>query len=242
MIRDPLSHIAWDRKTDAGTDATRSCEGRVDAHGLAIEIQERAARVARVDGRIGLYEILEAEIPAEVQTVASLGADDAERDGMAEAEGIADGQDPLADLQCVRVGQFDEGKRFIAIDLRYGHIRGRIGPNHFRFQFLAVGQCHFDHAIFGIADEVVVGQQVPIRGNDEAGALDALCPRRSPAVTRRTEVSFEEVFVKEAMILTKAITITALASTHLFTHHAHHGGGGFFHNRGEGLAHRPQSL
>ena len=63
-----------------------------------IQIDERAAGVAGIDGGVGLDEGLEL---ASGDDVAALGADDSGGDGGLEAEGAADGEDPVTDLHAV---------------------------------------------------------------------------------------------------------------------------------------------
>jgi UDP-3-O-[3-hydroxymyristoyl] N-acetylglucosamine deacetylase len=46
-------------KADAHAAATAREDGRVDAHQVALRIHQRAAGIARVDGRVGLDEVLE---------------------------------------------------------------------------------------------------------------------------------------------------------------------------------------
>ena len=57
-----------------------------------------------IDGRIGLHEILELDllIP-QFEIAAPLGADDSERNGMAQSERTADGQHKIADLDDIAI-------------------------------------------------------------------------------------------------------------------------------------------
>ena len=69
---------------------------------LAVEVHERAAAVARVDGRIGLQELL---VLGQPDVAAALAADDAGADGVIEllAERAADGEHPVTDTDGVGV-------------------------------------------------------------------------------------------------------------------------------------------
>ena len=79
----------------------------VDADQFAARVDERAAGIAFVDRRIGLDEVLEgchAELPA------TDGADDAVRDGLLQAQRIADRQHLIAHLQLVRTTERHDRK------------------------------------------------------------------------------------------------------------------------------------
>ena len=66
---------------------------------LPAAVDQRAAGIAGIDRRVGLDEILE---PVDAEVIAAERADDAERDGVAEAERIADREHDVADLQRAR--------------------------------------------------------------------------------------------------------------------------------------------
>ena len=94
-----LHHVGGNGEADA-LRAARAREDRgVDADEPPAEIDQRAARIAGIDGGVGLDEEL-------VVGDADLGArhrrDDAVGDGLADREGIADGEHHVADLQAHR--------------------------------------------------------------------------------------------------------------------------------------------
>ena len=75
-----------------------------------------------IDGGVGLQEVLEAQAGVvQVQIAAALGADDAEGDRVAQAEGAADGQHEVADLQPVAVAQRG-GHQVGALERQHGHV------------------------------------------------------------------------------------------------------------------------
>ena len=78
---------------DADRAAGRREDRGVDADHLAVDVEGRAAGIALVDRRVDLDEIV---IGAGAD-VAAAGRDDAGRDRAAQAERIADRQDPVAD-------------------------------------------------------------------------------------------------------------------------------------------------
>ena len=71
---------------------------------LAAGVDQRAARVSRVDGGVGLDEVF---VGGDTEIVTADGAHDPERDRMAELERVANGQHPLGDLQPRRVAPSD---------------------------------------------------------------------------------------------------------------------------------------
>ena len=67
---------------------------------LAAAVDQRAARVAGIDRRVGLDEIL---VLRDADVGAAERADDAERHRLVERERIADGHHPFGDLQLRRI-------------------------------------------------------------------------------------------------------------------------------------------
>src|SRR5215470_15044685 len=80
-----------DSEPDADVAAARGQDRGVDADQVTVQIYERAARVAGVDRSIGLDEIV-----ADTEAAAAGCADNAERCGLTEAEGVADRDDEIA--------------------------------------------------------------------------------------------------------------------------------------------------
>ena len=97
LVGDLARQVDGDGEPDVHGDA-RVDDRRVDADDLAPEVEQRPARVALVDGGVGLDEVLVAgiEVAQLVADGAVLGADDAHRDGLPEAERVADGEDVVA--------------------------------------------------------------------------------------------------------------------------------------------------
>ena len=103
LVHDVLRHVGGDGEADPDVAARGREDLRVDADQLAARVDERAAGVALVDGRVGLEEVLEAAV-ADARR-ASLGADDAHGDGLADAERVADGERDVADAHAVGVAE-----------------------------------------------------------------------------------------------------------------------------------------
>ena len=58
VVHDVLGHVGRDREADADVAARLRNDLRVDADQLSLGVDERAAGVAMVDGRVGLQEVL----------------------------------------------------------------------------------------------------------------------------------------------------------------------------------------
>src|SRR5207245_283644 len=89
--------VRRDREADAGAPTD---DHRVDGEDATVEIAERAARVSRVDARVGLQVVLDL---VHAETTAALRAEDARRDRVREGERRADRDDPLADAGVVGI-------------------------------------------------------------------------------------------------------------------------------------------
>src|SRR6516225_9627952 len=90
-------HVDRHGKTDPDIPAGWGHDRGVDADYSALEVDQRAARIARIDGRVGLDEIL---IALDARAAAE-GADNPRGHGLAEAKRIADGEHEIADLQVI---------------------------------------------------------------------------------------------------------------------------------------------
>ena len=110
--RDLRQQVGMDDQRLGGVDRDREAnalcaarDGAVDADHLAPLVDQRPAAVARVDGRVGLDEVL---VVREAHVGPPCGTDDARGHGVVEAEGVADGQDFLSHHQVVGVTQAQE--------------------------------------------------------------------------------------------------------------------------------------
>ena len=95
-----------DSKANAQIAARARINRRVNAQQMPLAVHQRAARVAGVDGRVGLDEILKS-VDA---LVAPQRADDAAGHGLAHAKRVANGQHLVADLRFVRIAQHHHGQ------------------------------------------------------------------------------------------------------------------------------------
>ena len=109
---------------------------------------------------------------------AVFGGDDAGRNGLRKAEGAADGEHPVADLRAVGVAELDGGEGFFGVDFNDGHVGVFVdaddscGAAEVASAAFGVGG-KLDENSVGFIDDVVVGDDVAARVNDEAGAESA---------------------------------------------------------------------
>src|SRR5204863_2537226 len=90
-------------ETNALVAAAVTEDGGVDANQSPFRIDERATGITRVNGRVGLNHVF----VIETQAATTRGADDAARDGLADAERIANREHHIADFELVTVREFD---------------------------------------------------------------------------------------------------------------------------------------
>jgi hypothetical protein len=145
---------------------------RVDADELAIEGDERSARVAGVDGCVGLDVVLVAFL---AEAAAAKRTDDARGHGLAEAEWIADGDDVISDLQPIGIADLDGGQ-VLASHAQHGDVGGRIAADQPRRQATPI--LKRDDYLAGIFDHVVVCENVTggaVDDHTRAGAHRLRC-------------------------------------------------------------------
>ncbi len=157
---------------------------RVDADELALRVDERAARVAVVDRRVGLQEVLVAAVADAGRS--ALRADDAHRDRLADAERVADREHDVADLHGVGVAERRAAagswpRSSAARDRSADPIRPA-SPSKLRPSVNSTRMS--DRAV----DHVMVGQDVAVAGHDDARPEPAAARRRRPPLRagRRT--------------------------------------------------------
>ncbi len=162
---DALDHIDGNGEADAHAAAGARIDRRIDAHEPAPGVDQRAAGIAGVDGGVGLNEepvVVDADVGARQRR------DDALRHALADAEGIAERDDEIADLYRVGIAERDGRKRGVALDLEHRQIGAGIVEHDGRRIFALVGErdLHVGHA----GDDVVVGDDEAAGIDDDAGA------------------------------------------------------------------------
>ena len=130
---------------------------------LAIHIDQRPARIAGIDGGVGLDEEL---IVRDADLRPGKRRDDAARHRLPDAEGIADGKDEIADFETVRVGELDDGElSALGIEAQHGKVDVLVLEHDLGRKLAPVRQGHGDLLFTASLDHVVVG-------NDEAAGID----------------------------------------------------------------------
>src|SRR5690606_31109098 len=150
LIDDLPHHVARDREADADIAARRRENRGVDAFQRAVEADERAARVARVDRGVGLNEIL---VPLDVDAAAAERADDTRGGGLPQAEWIADRDDEVADIEIVGVAELELAE-VLCFYSQQRTGRRRIAADDLCIELTAVGERHDDR--LGVLDDVAV--------------------------------------------------------------------------------------
>ncbi len=144
-------------------------DGGVDADEASLGIDEGTAGIAGVDGGVGLDEIL---VILDAHAAASDGTDDALGYGLADTERVADGEDDIPDEHQVAIGECGMGE-VVGIDFEDGDIGLWVTSDDFGFVFLA-GVFEGDLDFVGSIHDVVIGEDIAIGGDDDAGAEAAL--------------------------------------------------------------------
>ena len=159
-------------ESDALVAGRLGVDGGVDADDFAVHVEQRTAGVAGVDGGVSLNEVLELSGDTGLDG-AILGRDDAGGNGLREGEGAADGFNPVADLGLIGVAHFDGGQRRTGVDLDDGEVGGLIGADDAggTAEVLRIGiGGELDVDLVGLFDDVIVGDDVALGIDDEAGA------------------------------------------------------------------------
>jgi len=86
---------------------------RIDADQPPVQVDQRAARIARIDRGVGLDE---EAVVADADLRARQRRNDALGDGLADAERIADRDDEIADLDRIGVAKLEHRERLVAHD------------------------------------------------------------------------------------------------------------------------------
>ena len=161
---DRLGNVRWYRKADPDTAAAGRVDRGVDADHLALHIKRRPSRIAAIDRRIDLQEIIELA----GMDVAPTRRDDPGGDAAAEAERIADRDHPVADLSGAAVAESDIGQRLVRRDSQHREIGARVAADNLGRVLAVVLEDDLD--LRRLADHVVVGDDDTGGVNDEARA------------------------------------------------------------------------
>ena len=151
------------RRRHRETDTDRAARGRndrgVDADDFAVEVEQRTAGIAPVDGGVGLDVVV---VRTRVD-VAVARRDDTCGHGAAETERVADGDDPFAKPQLVGIAEFNGLERLVGVHAQQREIALCIPADQLGGNLGAVVENDVD--LVSIGDDMVVG-------DDEAGRID----------------------------------------------------------------------
>ncbi len=136
-----------------------------------IDIDERAARVPRIDRGIGLNKIFVTLDIGKDPDVTTLRTDDPARNRFADPKGIANGKHAVAHFDLGRVRKGD-GRKVFRFDLDYCDVGLFVTTDDLTGKLPTIGQRHGDGD--GAIDNVVVGCDVAVLANDHARAESAL--------------------------------------------------------------------
>ena len=149
-------------EADALASAAMRENRDVDSHQAARGVDQRAARVAGIDRRVGLNEVLD-----RVRPFAHDRADDALCDRLADAERIAHRERDVADGHFVDVRERD-GPQSLRVDLEQRDVRFRVDADDAGQMQRTVRQR--DRELGRVLDYVIIGHDVAVAVDDDAGA------------------------------------------------------------------------
>ena len=196
LVLELVDDLLGERRGDREADPDRAAGGRidrcVDADDLAVHVEHWTAGIAAVDRRVGLQKIV---IGARID-VALTRRQDARGDAAAEPERVADRQHPVADARRVAVAPIRRGQRLVGLDLEQGDVGLGVAADHRGLQIGVVVQDDGD--LVGIGDDVVIGDDIARRIDDEAGAERGRLARRHLRMVALGQAVLEEV-VKELL-------------------------------------------
>src|SRR4029077_17096571 len=92
LLHDLARHVDRHGKADPDIAAARRQDRGVDPDTLSAQVDERAPRIARVDRRVGLDEVL---VALDTEPAAAQRADDPRGHGLTETERVADREDEV---------------------------------------------------------------------------------------------------------------------------------------------------
>ncbi len=143
------------RKADADRAARRRDDQRVDADHFAIEIEQRTAGIAAVDGGVGL----DVAVIGPRIDVAVARRDDARRYRAAEGERIANRDHPLAKTKFVGIAELNRDQRLHRLEFQHRKIGLLVDADQLGLDLGAV--IHDDVDLVGVGNDVIVGHHDP---------------------------------------------------------------------------------
>ena len=161
LLHDVAGLVDGDGKPHA---AVIAADESVDADHPPIDIAKRAAAVAGVDRGVGLDELV--VIAAETER-ASLGADDAESEGVWQLERGADRESQFTNLQALAIPQLRD-RQISGRDFQDSQVTAFVGPQQLGLEAASIAQ--FDLNPAGSIDDMVVREDVAFLRKNESRA------------------------------------------------------------------------
>ena len=126
--------IDRDGKSNPLASATSRQNRSIDSDQLSLGIDQGAAGVSRINGRIGLDEVL---IVLDAQMRAAFGADDSHGHRLADAERISNGKHKVAHLHFGGISQRN-GWKIVRVNFEYGDIGLGVCTDDVRLEFALI--------------------------------------------------------------------------------------------------------
>ncbi len=162
---------------------------------LALEVHERAARVAGIDRRVRLNEVL---VRVAIDPAAAERAHDSRGDGVREAERIADRDDVVADAQLARIAERHLDQRFV-LHLQHREVGAFVRADDLRAQAAVVRER--DRDLVRVLDDVVVGEdEALLRVDDHARARRLDLAAAVLALSAEVEEAAQELVLRERVV------------------------------------------
>src|SRR6185369_505187 len=145
-------------------------DGGIDADHLPVDVQKRPPGVARIDGSVGLDEVL---VGFNAHVGAAGGRYDADSHGTVQTKGIADGNSPLPDFKLVRITE-NRYRKIGRIDLDNGDVGFLVRADNLGVIHLVIGE--LDLNALGIAHDMAIGYDVAVLADQKTRAEASVLP------------------------------------------------------------------
>ena len=155
--------VGGNGKADSNRTPRRRDDRGIDADDLAVEVEQRSAGIAAIDRRISLNVVV---VGTGIDVAVARG-NDACGHRAAEAEWIADGNDPFAQSQLVGIAEFDRLERLVGMHPQQREIALAVLADERGLELGAVVENDADFVRVG--DDVIIGDDKAGRIDDEAG-------------------------------------------------------------------------
>src|SRR5260370_19958172 len=205
LLHHVLGEIDRDGEADSRVAAGAAVDRGVNADDLALRIEERPTRIARVNRRIGLEEIvvIAAERP-------SLRTHDSGGHGQVEPERVADCDYPVSHLRFARITECRGRQLFLAVDFDKREVGLRVLADNLRSELPLIHQRHVDR--IRMPDNVLVGENVAVGADYDARAETMLLELFRHLLTEEMAELLKRILPERAFSGTKGIAAPTLPS------------------------------